>query len=217
MTELLAFFDESGDLGWRLDAPYRAGGSSRYLVIAAALGEGNLHRRLGKAIDQLWTHQGWTSKHEKKWNNISDGAKLQFAKLAVDFCNQNPQDKLTVHVLRKSDVAAHMRRDHHLLYAHITTQMIASDLAYSTKAAVCPDELNAGAGKANLLQHLMRHEVWFRKGCNPEINQVSARASFSRALEFCDMLAGAAANHFEDSKSEPWNIVSKFVTLRQGL
>lgn len=31
------YFDESGDLGWILDAPYRDGGSSRYFTIAYVL------------------------------------------------------------------------------------------------------------------------------------------------------------------------------------
>ena len=29
-----AYLDESGDLGWRFDAPYRKGGLSRFLTIA---------------------------------------------------------------------------------------------------------------------------------------------------------------------------------------
>ena len=31
------YFDESGDLGWSLDLPYRKGGSSRFFVVAYLL------------------------------------------------------------------------------------------------------------------------------------------------------------------------------------
>lgn len=31
------YLDESGDLGWKFDAPFKRGGSSRYLTIAAAV------------------------------------------------------------------------------------------------------------------------------------------------------------------------------------
>ncbi|MBF4102116.1 DUF3800 domain-containing protein [Gallibacterium anatis] len=33
--QISVYLDESGDLGWKFDAPYRQGGSSRYLTIAA--------------------------------------------------------------------------------------------------------------------------------------------------------------------------------------
>ncbi|WP_124831284.1 DUF3800 domain-containing protein [Burkholderia stagnalis] len=217
MTKILAFFDESGDLGWKFDAPYRAKGSSRYFVIAAALGEGEVHRRLSKVIKQLWTQQGWTSKKEKKWNGIPDAARLNFAQLASDFAEQNPKDKLAVSVLKKEELAAHLQQDHHLLYAHLATQLIGTDLVDCDTATVCPDELNAGTGRANLLQHLMRHELWFRQGCAPDVRQISTQKPFVQALEFCDMLAGAAASHFEDGKSEPWNVLSKCVTVRHGI
>jgi hypothetical protein len=32
---MLIYLDESGELGWKFDAPYRKGGSSRYLTIAS--------------------------------------------------------------------------------------------------------------------------------------------------------------------------------------
>lgn len=31
------YLDESGDLGWSLDKPYKNGGSSRYLTLAAVI------------------------------------------------------------------------------------------------------------------------------------------------------------------------------------
>ena len=31
------YLDESGDLGWKFDADFKRGGSSRYLTIAAAV------------------------------------------------------------------------------------------------------------------------------------------------------------------------------------
>jgi hypothetical protein len=36
------YLDESGDLGWKFDKPYRDGGSSRYLTIATLIIPQNL-------------------------------------------------------------------------------------------------------------------------------------------------------------------------------
>ena len=35
--QVSVYLDESGDLGWKFDAPYRCGGSSRYLTISAII------------------------------------------------------------------------------------------------------------------------------------------------------------------------------------
>ncbi|QJW85547.1 DUF3800 domain-containing protein [Ramlibacter terrae] len=216
MTRISAFFDESGDLGWKFDAPFRQGGSSRFFVIAGASGPDHAHRSFGKVIRKLWASQGWTSHKEKKWNNIPDKAKLEFAQLAAKMAEQNKDVHLAVAVLKKEDLAAHLREDQHLLYAHLATQLVGDVLAGCTDAEICPDELNAGAGSSNLLQHLMRHELWFRRGCSPSIRQVRRQKHLKDALEFCDMLAGAAAAHFEQNKSEAWNLIAGHVHVRHG-
>lgn len=217
MPKIIAFFDESGDLGWKLDAPYRKGGSSRFFSIASVHGDGDVHRRAGKVIKKLWAEQGWTSKHEKKWNNISATAKLNFCTIAAEFAKNNTDIKLSVAVVEKAKVAVHLRPDQHLFYAHLATQLIVEDLLLSKEVSVCPDELNAGTGSANLLQHLLRHELWFKRGCAPTVKQISQQSAFVQALEFCDMLAGAAASHFEDGVSDPWNEISPYVQVRYGV
>jgi hypothetical protein len=216
LARILAFFDESGDLGWKFDAPYRQGGSSRFFVIASALGPGKLHHPLGRVIKKLWHTQGWTSQQEKKWKDIPNKARLSFAELALGCIEANPDIRLSVSILDKQALQPHLRPDHHLLYAHLATQLIASDLAACSEAEVCPDELNQGTGAANLLQHLMRHEVWFRRGCAPSIKQIPKQKHLEQALGFCDMLAGAAASQYEDGRSEPWRLLEQAVTVRHG-
>lgn len=216
MTRIASFFDESGDLGWKFDAPYRQGGSSRYFVIAGASGPDQVHRRFGKVVKKLWDSQGWTTTKEKKWNNISDKAKVAFAELVATFAKDNSDVHLAVSVLQKETLPVHLRADQHLLYAHLATQLVSDVLADSSTAEVCPDELNAGVGSANLLQHLLRHELWFRRGCAPTIRQVRNQKHLEASLQFCDMLAGAAAGFYEDGRSEPWDLISPHVRVRHG-
>lgn len=37
MMQAISYLDESGDLGWKFHQPYRQGGSSRYLSLAAII------------------------------------------------------------------------------------------------------------------------------------------------------------------------------------
>ena len=72
----MAYLDESGDLGWKLNQPYLHGGSSRFFVIAIAIGLNNSFRRFGKVVDKLHQLQKWTS--PKEMGNYQRGCSTEF-------------------------------------------------------------------------------------------------------------------------------------------
>jgi hypothetical protein len=60
------YLDESGDLGWTLDKPYQAGGSSRYLTIATLI------------IPKTISHKALVRNERRdKVNLHSDGKQIQ--------------------------------------------------------------------------------------------------------------------------------------------
>jgi len=109
VTSALAYMDESGDLGWKLDAPYQRGGSSRYFIVAIAVGADNKHRRFGKVMDTLHAAQKWTSVKEKKWATASDQARLNFCQFAAKALSATRSLTVMVAVCHKENAPAFMR------------------------------------------------------------------------------------------------------------
>ncbi len=79
---MLISLDESGDLGWKFDAPYRRGGSSRYLTIASLVITPNKKHLPKRLIKKLYTKFSWPTTIEKKWSDLSENQRVWFAEQA---------------------------------------------------------------------------------------------------------------------------------------
>ncbi|MBZ5666880.1 MAG: DUF3800 domain-containing protein [Acidobacteriia bacterium] len=67
----IVYVDESGDLGWSFSAPYRSGGSSRYLTVAALCVPSNQKHIPKRAIKDLYEKFKWPTTVEKKWQQMT--------------------------------------------------------------------------------------------------------------------------------------------------
>jgi len=56
---LLIYLDESGDLGWNFSAPFRNGGSSRFLTIAALCVPTPKKHLPKRVVKKLYQKFGW--------------------------------------------------------------------------------------------------------------------------------------------------------------
>ncbi len=75
----IIYVDESGDLGWSFDAPYRHGGSSRYLTIAATLVSSEMKHHPKRLIKSLYSRLKTPAGAEVKWSGIGEPDRLWLA------------------------------------------------------------------------------------------------------------------------------------------
>jgi hypothetical protein len=76
---VIIYLDESGDLGWKFDAPYRSGGSSRYLTIGAVCVPPEKKHLPKRVVKKLYKRFGWSSKEEIKWSDMRPEARKEFS------------------------------------------------------------------------------------------------------------------------------------------
>lgn len=105
------FVDESGDLGWKFDAPYGQGGSSRYLTIAAVCVEDSQSHRLDRIIRDLYKAARWNPKVERKWIDANTKSRVHFAKEANKLCVRQPGIRYLAIVVDKTRAQQHLRTD----------------------------------------------------------------------------------------------------------
>lgn len=234
-SSAMAYLDESGDLGWKLDAPFQAGGSARYFVIAIAVGMNEAYRRVGKVVDRLHKAQGWTSKHEKKWTTISPGAREAFCQLAAAELSGNDQIKVMIAVyhkehapdfLRGIDVrAAHPEATEaeiavleakykgraHLVYAMMVAETLAEHLPAMDTFTFCPDELNEGQ---RALDHILTYRLLIQQQRNLVLKRVDRVAAMQRGLDFADMCAGAAFESYQRNDAKYLEILRPYVVIK---
>ncbi|MBA4393141.1 MAG: hypothetical protein C0407_06285, partial [Desulfobacca sp.] len=113
------YLDESGDLGWKFDKPYREGGSSRYLTIATLIIPQNLSHLPKRIIKEIYTDRKQRTTNELKGKDLSKSEKQKFVNMVVALLKRNPSIQISVITVKKENVEDHIRIDANKLYNYM--------------------------------------------------------------------------------------------------
>jgi len=116
LAAAIIFLDESGDLGWTFQQPYRHGGSSRFLTIAAICVPLQKQHIPARVIRDLYKDRGWHPSVEKKWTRMSNAERIAFATVARRMAYAHCDISLHAVVVNKERVMNHIRQDANKLY-----------------------------------------------------------------------------------------------------
>lgn len=236
MTSALAYMDESGDLGWKLDAPYQQGGLSRYFIVAIAVGADNKHRRFGKVMDELHVAQKWTSAKEKKWATASDQARLNFCQFAakelsstksltvmVALCHkENAPDfmrSVDIRTMRPQASGAEIAKIEtqykgraHLVYSLMVAETLAEHLPALDSLAYCPDELSEGT---RTIEHIVAYRLLFQDKRTTSLRRIESSSTMQSGLTFADMIAGATLEAYENGNTQYLEVLRPFISIKE--
>ena len=118
------YVDESGDLGWNFDRPYRRGGSSRYLTIAFLLVPQELSHLPKRIIKRLYSKRKKSTKSELKGSNLKLAEKIYFANEVIKLLEKHPQIEVLAMTVKKENVQVHIRQDPNKLYNYMISLIL---------------------------------------------------------------------------------------------
>ncbi len=205
------FLDESGDLGWSFNAPYRHGGSSRYLTIAAVVAPNNQKHLPARAIRDLYTARSWTTTKERKWKDISSSARLEFAGRAVKLIEAHQDIKFYAMTVNKQSVMPHLRADPNLLYNYMMKLLLADEMARHDEVVLVPDPRSIKVKSGNSQHEYLQITLWYEKNAKTKLHSQPVDSKKELGIQFADMLAGVVQAHHEDKLSEPWKVLAPSV------
>lgn len=207
------YLDESGDLGWNFTAPYRAGGSSRYLTISALIVPDEKSHLPGREIRDLYTDRKWSTAKEKKWSDMSLAARDDFVKRALRLRTQHPDISFHSIVVDKQRVKPGMRKDANLLYNYMIKLSLIGEMRKHEQVTLIPDPRSIKIACGNSLHDYLQINLWFVENVETKLISKPQDSKKTLGLQFVDMLAGATQHHFEDGNSASWQSISKHVVL----
>lgn len=210
----IIYLDESGDLGWKFDSPYRRGGSSRYLTLAALctpVEKKHLPKRL---IRKLYKKCGWDTSEEKKWASLTKEEKTLFATKVQDLCTANHDIYLTSIVVKKTNVQAHIRTDGNKLYNYMIKLFLLDYMKSHDVVTFIPDPRSIKVESGNSLHDYLQTELWFTEKSNTKLITTPIDSKDSLGLQFADMVSGIVQSRFEDNSSRNYQIISKHLNLK---
>lgn len=107
------YLDESGCLGWKLDAPYQRGGSNRFFTLAAAIIPDDCERLLVRGV---YTQRGRPARNELKSVHLSARERINFAGKLAKIYHKCLDVQFVSITVRKDAVNAAFRRNPNSLY-----------------------------------------------------------------------------------------------------
>ena len=206
------YLNESGDLGWTLDKPYRSGGSSKYLTISSLIvlpSKSHLPKRI---IRDLYNKFDWNHQTEKKWSQMKIDEKVTFANMAKKLRDNHRNDiKFSSITVRKENVQEHIRTDSNKLYNYMIGLSLLDEMKKYEQVTFIPDPRSVKIKSGNSLHDYLQTKLWFEKSSNTILVTNPCDSAKDKNIQFADMLSGLVQSHFEDGNSQP------FLQLRNSI
>lgn len=213
MASSIIYLDESGDLGWTFTAPYRAGGSSRFLTISALCVPNEKKHIPKRLVKGLYKKFNWSPQNEKKWVDMSDAPRKEFAENANRMCQAHKDISLHAIVVKKENVLAHIRKDANKLYNYMIKLALLDFMAQFDVVTLIPDPRSIKVESGNSLHDYLQTELWFTKKASTNLLTTPMDSRNCLGLQFSDMLAGVVQTRHEDNLAANFQLVSKNITL----
>ncbi|OOV88539.1 DUF3800 domain-containing protein [Oceanospirillum linum] len=212
---MIIYLDESGDLGWKFTAPYRKGGSSRYITIASLVVSPSKRHLPKRLVKKLYKKFNWPSDSEKKWSDMSVEERIFFAKKAAVLREEHPQDIRYISItVRKENVQPYIRRDANKLYNYMISLSLLDEMARHEDVLFVPDPRSVKVESGNSLHDYLQTQLWFEQQTSTILTTKPEDSASNLNVQFSDMLSGIVQGHFEDGNSQPWAELHHYISYK---
>lgn len=211
---LIIYLDESGDLGWNFDDPYRRGGSSRFLTIGA-LCVPTIKKHIPKrVIRDLYRKFRWDTAKEKKWSDMTRAQREDFSESARKMCDAHADIYLRCITVKKENVMQHIRNDSNKLYNYMIGLLLLQPMAEHSDVTMVPDPRSIKVQSGNSLHDYLQVDLWFVKNVRTMLRTQPQDSQFCVGIQFTDMLCGLVRAHYEDGEQRNYKILAPKVTQK---
>jgi len=204
--------DESGDLGWIFNKPYREGGSSQYLTLACLFLPKPLKNLPKSIIRAMYKRMRW--QNEKKAATATMKQKTIFCQNVVTLLKSNPSIKIDVITVKKENVANHIREDGNKLYNYMLSLIIPEYTNEYSEVDFIPDERSIKVKSGNSLVDYLQAKLWFDHSQKTKLINKPGRSHEQYNLQFIDWVAHCIWVNFEWNQNTMYNILMSHIKNR---
>lgn len=192
------FLDESGDLGWTFNRPYRNGGSSRFLTIAyliCPVQELHIPKRI---VRDVYDYFNFDSKKEVKASDLKSHHKEFICKKTVAMLEKKPHFHLGSITVKKEMVPSYIQEDANILYHYSMGQGIIDHIQDNLTCKISRDyrtvKMLSGESCIDYLQTLL----WFDKKKRTKLTDNPTHSHTDSGIIFIDWITNIVWSKYED-------------------
>ncbi len=212
MTRCTIYLDESGDLGFKFDAPYRAGGSSRHLTLGAVICSDDANKHIKRFITKFYEARGVAAGHELKWVELLPADRMDFATRAVQLSNLHATISYAAITAYKPQVLDHIRTDPNKLYNYMTGLLLLPVMRRFDEVSLVSDARSVKVKSGNSIHDYLQTKLWFDEGVATRLTSHPMDSVNCRPLHFTDYLCGAFQSFHEDRANGPSDALAPVTT-----
>lgn len=209
------YLDESGDLGWRLDKPYRHGGSSKFMTIAFVACPPEKKHLLRRIVVDVYRRTKCDPKTELKGSSLSIEDKCFFAEKVRKLVCMNPDIIIGAITVNKSKVLAHIRNDANKLYNYMIRLAVLPAIKREPIVNLIRDNKTVKVKSGNSLIDYLQTTIWFELGSPTKIIDIPSDSKKVKNLIFIDWMNNLIWGNYEDKNDAPYEILRNVITSRK--
>lgn len=211
---LNVYLDESGDLGWKFDYPYRSGGSSRYLTIAYMVCPSEKKHFPKRIVKELYKKTHTRTSIELKGSSLSLDHKKHIAKDTVKLLSQHPDIIIGAITVSKERVMLHIREDANKLYNYMLRLSILDKVSNCTIVNLVRDNKSIKVKSGNSLIDYLQTTLWFDFRTSTRIIDIPSDSKSVQNLIFIDWINNIVWGHYEDLNSAAFDILKTKIDVK---
>jgi len=211
---LHVFLDESGDLGWSLDKPYRQGGSSRFLTLAFMVADQDETKHPKRLVKRFCQGHGMHAGHELKGYDLSAGQLLAFAERAAAMLEKHSSIHLCAITVNKQKVQDHIRKDANKLYNYMLSLSLLEHVKSSPTVVLSPDARSIKVASGSSLVDYLQTQLWFEHNATTVLHHQPLESQKSLAIQCVDVVAHIVWGFHEDAKARPYKVLAPHMRIR---
>lgn len=205
------YLDESGDLGWNFDKPYRQGGSSRYLTIAFVVCPSEKKHLLQRIVKRVYIRKKFDPKKELKGSSLSIPDKCFFAENVHSLITKHSDIIIGSITVNKSNVRPHIRQDANKLYNYMIRLAVLPLIKEEVMVNLIRDNKTIKVKSGNSLIDYLQTIIWFDLDSNTRIVDIPSDSKQVKNLIFIDWINNLIWGRYEDDNIEPYNILENVI------
>ena len=209
------YLDESGDLGWVLNKPYRHGGSSRYMTIAFIACPNEKKHLLKRIVRKVYNRTKTDPKVELKGSALNVEDKKYFAREVHKLVSMNPDFRIGAITVNKSKVKQHIREDSNKLYNYMIRLAILDVVKHEPMVNLIRDNKTVKVKSGNSLIDYLQTTLWFEMDSRTKLVDIPSDSKKVQNLIFIDWMNNLIWGNYEDRNSEPYEILKSVIDSKK--
>lgn len=204
-VNMYACIDESGDLGWKFNAKFRDGGSSRYLTIAILLMPSTAKLKANGVVNKVKRLCEIPLKSELKGSSCTDKQAVWIAKQVRRFVEETEGAKLFTITVKKRRVSEELRILPNVLYNYMINMSLLPNLATLPEVSIVHDKRTIKVGASMQLDQYLRHQLKEQYKVDINLSYFPLESKHNKSLQLIDWCTNFVWRYYEDGRSEAYN------------